>query len=108
MLELEITGNSLVRDPAGAIRVLDQLATLGIKLSIDDFGTGYSSLAYLKQLPVHELKIDRGFVTRMNEEIADQFIVDATIDLGHRLGFTIVAEGVEDSEVLQGPHRSRL
>ena len=67
---------------------------MGLRISIDDFGTGYSSLAYLRQLPVHELKIDRSFVRQMSE--GDAVIVRSTISLGHDLGLTVVAEGVED------------
>ena len=69
---------------------------MGIVLSIDDFGTGYSSLAYIKQLPVNELKIDKSFVMGMSVGENDAVIVRSTIDLAHNLGFKVVAEGVED------------
>ena len=72
-----------------------------MQLSIDDFGTGYSSLAYLKRLPVDEVKIDKSFVTTLPRDPKDATIVASTIDLGHRLGFRVVAEGVETAEALQ-------
>jgi diguanylate cyclase (GGDEF)-like protein len=93
-LVLEITESSLMADPSRARQVLERLRDMGFRNAIDDFGTGYSSLAYLKQLPVHELKIDRSFVRQMSE--GDAVIVRSTIGLGHDLGLTVVAEGVED------------
>jgi predicted signal transduction protein with EAL and GGDEF domain len=93
-LVLEITESSLMADPARALQVLGRLREMGLRIAIDDFGTGYSSLAYLRQLPVHELKIDRSFVRQMSE--GDAAIVRSTIGLGHDLGLTVVAEGVED------------
>ena len=86
--------DSLMADPGRALQVLDRLCAMGLHISIDDFGTGYSSLAYLRQLPVHELKIDRSFVRQMSE--GDAVIVRSTISLAHDLGLTVVAEGVED------------
>ena len=72
---------------------------MGIRLSIDDFGIGYSSLAYLKGLPVNEIKIDRSFVMKMTEDADDATIVRSTIDLGRNLGLEVVAEGVESEEI---------
>jgi EAL domain-containing protein (putative c-di-GMP-specific phosphodiesterase class I) len=93
---LEITETTIMEDPDRALAVLTRLAGQGVRLSIDDFGTGYSSLAYLKSLPVHELKIDRSFVAGMVGNPRDQVIVDSTVALGRRLGLEVVAEGVED------------
>jgi EAL domain-containing protein (putative c-di-GMP-specific phosphodiesterase class I) len=72
------------------------LAELGVRIAIDDFGTGYSSLAYLKDLPVNQLKIDQSFVQHMHEDLDDAIIVRSVVDLGHNLGLQTVAEGVED------------
>ena len=99
-LMLEITESILMTDPARALRVLHGLDALGVRISIDDFGTGYSSLARLKDLPVHELKIDRAFVTSMQTVHSDAIIVRSTIDLARNLGLAVVAEGVEDRGVL--------
>jgi EAL domain-containing protein (putative c-di-GMP-specific phosphodiesterase class I) len=96
LLGLEITETTIMEDPDRALEVLTRLADAGVRLSIDDFGTGYSSLAYLKSLPVHELKIDRSFVAGMTSSGRDRVIVDSTVALGHRLGLEVVAEGVED------------
>ncbi len=96
LLGLEITETTIMEDPDRAHAVLTRLADQGVRLSIDDFGTGYSSLAYLKNLPVHELKIDRSFVAGMVGNPRDQVIVDSTVALGRRLGLDVVAEGVED------------
>ncbi|WP_254427008.1 bifunctional diguanylate cyclase/phosphodiesterase [Herbaspirillum sp. VT-16-41] len=96
---LEITESAIMDDPARAQNTLDRLAAMGFALSIDDFGTGYSSLAYLKRLPVRELKIDKSFVMKMAQDQDDAKIVRSTIDLGHNLGLRVVAEGVESEEV---------
>ncbi|MCO6413709.1 MAG: EAL domain-containing protein [Thiogranum sp.] len=96
---LEITESAIMSDPLTARRVMRRLSNMGFQLSIDDFGTGYSSLAYLKQLPVDEIKIDKSFVTRMDEDENDAVIVRATIDLAHNLGLKVVAEGVESTDV---------
>jgi EAL domain-containing protein (putative c-di-GMP-specific phosphodiesterase class I) len=95
-LTLEITETSIMGDPGRTLSVLDRLAGLGLVLAIDDFGTGYSSLAYLKRLPVDEVKIDKSFVLDMSADPDDEAIVRSTVDLGHNLGLRVVAEGVED------------
>ena len=97
-LTLEITESIAMADPVRAAAVLERLDALGVDLSIDDFGTGHSSLAYLKRLPVKELKIDRSFVIGMQDAADDGVIVRSTIDLGHNLGLRVVAEGVEDED----------
>ncbi|MGH2755743.1 MAG: putative bifunctional diguanylate cyclase/phosphodiesterase [Actinomycetota bacterium] len=98
-LQLEITESMIMHDPARAIEVLTRLNEMGIGLAIDDFGTGYSSLAYLKRLPVHDLKIDRSFVMGMESDENDAIIVRSVIDLGRNLGLRVVAEGIETPEV---------
>jgi len=99
-LKLEITEGSLMQDPERAELVVKKLAAMGLHLAIDDFGTGYSSLAYLRQLPVQELKIDRSFVMFMDKNSGDASIVKSTIDLAHNLGLIVVAEGIENEFVL--------
>jgi diguanylate cyclase (GGDEF)-like protein len=98
---LEITESAIMDDPERAEATLQRLAQRGFKLSIDDFGTGYSSLAYLKRLPVHELKIDKSFVMAMERDDSDAKIVRSTTDLAHGLGLSVVAEGVENASILQ-------
>lgn len=92
---LEITESALMGDPALALKHLNELAALGLKLSIDDYGTGQASLAYLKTLPVHELKIDQTFVRSVADSPKNAAIVRSTIMLCHALGLTVVAEGAE-------------
>ncbi|MCB2182152.1 MAG: EAL domain-containing protein [Desulfobulbaceae bacterium] len=117
-ITFEITEGSIIKDPERAMEILVRLSEMGIHLSIDDFGTGYSSLAYLKKLPVNELKIDKSFVMDMLENENDAVIVRSTIDLAHNLGLQVVAEGVENKEtaahlkslgcdILQGYHFSK-
>jgi diguanylate cyclase (GGDEF)-like protein len=100
-LTLEVTETAIMVDPAVALRVLESLKAVGVLLSIDDFGTGYSSLAYLKHLPVDELKIDQAFVRHLSTDAEDAMIVRSTIDLAHQLGLFVVAEGVEDVPTLE-------
>ncbi|MEJ6004626.1 EAL domain-containing protein [Paucibacter sp. AS339] len=92
---LEITESAIMDDPQRALDTLNELHAMGFKLSIDDFGTGYSSLAYLKGLPVDELKIDKSFVLAMESDVGDAKIVRSTIELAHNMGLSVVAEGVE-------------
>ncbi len=101
-LECEITEHTVMADPVRAIEVLTRLRALGVRLSLDDFGTGHSSLAYLKRLPLDEVKIDRSFVAGMAEDENDAVIVRSTIDLARNLGLVVVAEGVESEEIMQG------
>ncbi len=101
LVALEITESVLMENAEAVPRVLDALADRAVSLSIDDFGTGYSSLAYLSDLPVDELKIDRSFVQRMRQDVRTHAVVAGTIDLAHRLGLRVVAEGVEDEATLE-------
>ena len=118
LLRLEMTETAVMTNPALAMRTLTGLHDLGIRLSIDDYGTGYSSMAYLNRLPVDELKVDRSFVSNMLDNDNDAVLVRSAIDLGHNLGLTVVAEGVEKAEhvdalrdfgcdVAQGYHYAR-
>lgn len=95
-LALEVTESAIMQDTGSVIKQLSQLRELGISLAIDDFGTGQSSLAYLKQLPVHEVKIDRAFVKDIEHNTNDALIVAATTQLAHSLGFSVTAEGLEN------------
>jgi diguanylate cyclase (GGDEF)-like protein len=100
LLTLEVTETAIMTDPDRARRLLARLNEYGVRLAIDDFGTGYSSLAYLRTLPVHELKIDRTFVQQMHDNVSDAVIVKSVIDLGRNLGLQVVAEGVETASTL--------
>jgi len=117
-LIIEITESVLMADPQACIRILSEMRTKGIRVSIDDFGTGYSSLAYFKTIPADELKIDRSFVLNMLESASDASIVELVIDLAHKFGLKVVAEGVENEalqrvleglgcDLVQGYHLSR-
>jgi diguanylate cyclase (GGDEF)-like protein len=97
-LTLELTESSLMADSVRSMTVLHRLSDVGVSLSVDDFGTGYSSLSHLKRLPIHEIKVDRSFVTNMKNDPNDALIVRATVDLGRNLGLRVVAEGVEDPQ----------
>jgi diguanylate cyclase (GGDEF)-like protein len=94
-LELEITESAIMADPQRAMRVLGELREMGVRLALDDFGVGQSSLAYLKRLPVSDIKIDKSFVIGMVDDTSDAVIVQSTIELGRNLGMRVVAEGVE-------------
>ncbi|MEO8751253.1 MAG: EAL domain-containing protein [Casimicrobiaceae bacterium] len=100
-IALEITESAILDDPGHAVENLKRLSALGCKLSIDDYGTGYSSLAYLRRLPLDELKIDKSFVMGMARDASDNVIVRSTIELAHNMGLTVVAEGVEDEATLE-------
>jgi diguanylate cyclase len=99
-LIVEVTETALLTDPARAGGVLNELAQAGVRISIDDFGRGHTSLGYLSELPINELKIDRSFVTDMCTNDAHAAIVRSVVELGHNLSMQVVAEGIEDSEVL--------
>jgi diguanylate cyclase (GGDEF)-like protein len=118
LLELEVTESAIMIDPVRACQMLETLSALGVRLSLDDFGAGYTSLSQLKALPISEIKIDRSFVMKMIEDRSDSVIVQSVIALGHNLGLTLVAEGVETGsvknalasfgcDVFQGYHMSR-
>ena len=100
-IALEITESAILDDQGHAIENLQLLHSLGCRLAIDDYGTGYSSLAYLRRLPLHEIKIDKSFVQRMARDASDAVIVRSTIDLAHNIGLNVVAEGVEDETTLE-------
>ncbi len=117
-IQLEVTESAVVDDPVTAIALLSKFKEFGMHLSIDDYGTGYSSLAQLKQLPVHELKIDMSFIQKLPDDEDDKIIVKSTIELAHNMGLSVVAEGVEtkkgldwlaahDCEFIQGYYIAR-
>jgi len=98
LLELEITETATLRDMNRAIDVLSVLRSMGIRCSIDDFGTGYSSLSYLKKLPADVLKIDRSFVSELETNESDRTLVESMVYIAHKLGLSVVGEGVETIE----------
>jgi EAL domain-containing protein (putative c-di-GMP-specific phosphodiesterase class I)/GGDEF domain-containing protein len=99
-LTLEVTESALIRSPEKAIATLTALRDRGIRLAVDDYGTGQSTLTYVKRLPIHELKIDKSFVTTLPTSESDQIMVRSTINLAHDLGLQVVAEGIEDEATL--------
>jgi diguanylate cyclase len=118
LLELEVTESAIMIEQQRAQRVLTALHHLGIRISIDDFGAGYTSLAQLRTLPITEIKVDRSFVSSMDTDSDAALIVRSVVDLGHNLGLTAVAEGVETQsamsslsgvgcDIAQGYHLSR-
>lgn len=100
-LALEITESCVMDDPEKAVKILTRFKELGLKISMDDFGTGYSSMSYLKRLPLDQLKIDREFIRYMPDAMDDCEITRAIITLGHSLGLSVIAEGVETPEQLR-------
>jgi diguanylate cyclase (GGDEF)-like protein/PAS domain S-box-containing protein len=94
-IEIEITESAMMQDPERALRVVRAIHDLGVVLSIDDFGTGFSSLGYLRDMPVHALKLDKSFVQRLQDNERDRSIVNSTVHMAHELGLEVVAEGVE-------------
>jgi diguanylate cyclase len=101
LLRLEMTETVLAADPQRALQTMDSLRAMGVHIALDDFGIGYSSLAYLNRLPLDEIKIDKSFVIGMIDDESSATIVRATVDLGHGLGYGVVAEGVENAETRQ-------
>ena len=99
-LWLEITETALMADVKAATVALRELRSLGLHLAVDDFGTGYSSLTYLKRFPVEAIKVDRTFVNGLGIDQEDSTIVEAVVNLGHSLGLSVVAEGVETPQQL--------
>jgi len=99
-LVLELTESSLLGDSRQALDVLQRLRRMGVRVALDDFGTGYSSLSYLREWPIDELKVDRSFVRTMVDSGRDRLIVRALVDLAHTLELDVVAEGVEDEQIL--------
>ena len=97
-LELEVTESALIADPVRTHAVLHRLQAAGVGISIDDYGTGYSSLAYIRRMPINELKIDKSFVIGMATDENDAVIVRSTIELARNLGLRVVAEGVETEQ----------
>jgi diguanylate cyclase (GGDEF)-like protein len=100
-LTVEITERAVIGEPDKALRVLNGLADLGVGIAVDDFGVGQSAFAYLRRLPVNELKIDQTFVRQLARDVNDQTIVRSIVELGHRLGYRVTAEGVEDAGALE-------
>ena len=98
---MEVTESVMMTNPQQSIEVLNRLDKLGIEIAVDDFGTGYSSLAYLKLLPISKLKIDKSFIIDMLKDDSDAMIVRSTIDLAHNLGMQVIAEGIEEKEILE-------
>jgi diguanylate cyclase (GGDEF)-like protein len=98
LVELEITESVVMGDVPGARRVIGELKALGVRVSLDDFGTGYSALSYLKHFSVDALKIDRAFLRDLPHDRGDAAIVSAVVALGHAMGLSVVAEGIETAE----------
>jgi EAL domain-containing protein (putative c-di-GMP-specific phosphodiesterase class I) len=97
-LQVEVTEDFLMADRARAHDILSRLRLRGVRIAVDDFVTGYSSLAYLRDLPIDQLKLDRSFVSPMTNDPRAAALVSSTVILAHSLGLTMVAEGIEDAE----------
>jgi len=97
---LQVTGTTVMRDTGAALETMRALRKLGVRLSIDDFGTGHSSLAQLRSLPVDEIKIDKSFILALGSSQDDAVIVRSAIEIGHNMGLSVIAEGVEDARSL--------
>ncbi len=100
LLYLELTETSMMQHPHDAIGTLTKLGELGVKVSVDDFGTGYSSLAYLQDLPANEIKIDKSLIMALEHKETSESVIKSAIDMCHALGFSVVAEGVENEPVM--------
>jgi EAL domain-containing protein (putative c-di-GMP-specific phosphodiesterase class I) len=94
-LEIEITESAMMLDPARALRIIREIHELDVLIAVDDYGTGFSSLGYLRDLPVHALKLDKSFVTGMHAHSGDRVIVESTLQMAHALDLQVIAEGVE-------------
>jgi EAL domain-containing protein (putative c-di-GMP-specific phosphodiesterase class I) len=105
LLKFEITETMVMDDMGGATEIMKKLNRLGVRLAIDDFGTGHSSLGYIKNFPVHEVKVDRLFVQNLATDPVDYAIVRAVVDLADAMRIGAVAEGVETTEQLEGLRR---
>jgi len=103
----EVTESIIAEDVDKVVTIMEQIKELGIRFSMDDFGTGYSSLSYLKLLPIDEIKIDRSFVSELNNTVSDQFMVSSILNMAQQFNLTVVAEGIENTEqfdYLQSSH----
>ncbi|WP_278335010.1 EAL domain-containing protein [Clostridium massiliodielmoense] len=99
-LELEITESVMMESKETNLDILNSISDIGVKIALDDFGTGYSSLSYLRMLPINKIKLDKSFIDTIHTNKNDKFIVEGIIDLAHKIGFNVIAEGVELSEQL--------
>jgi EAL domain-containing protein (putative c-di-GMP-specific phosphodiesterase class I) len=105
-LELELTESLIMRDVDHSAGIMQALSDLGVKIAIDDFGTGYSSLSYLRRLPAHTLKIDRSFIQAVDTP-KGAALLETIVTLGHALGLTVTAEGVETIYQMELLRRAR-
>lgn len=101
LITIELTERDMIENEEKGIQALENLKAIGVKISLDDYGVGQTSLGRLKMLPIDELKLDKCFILKLDESKKDQFIVKSTITLGHQLGFSVVAEGVETQGSLE-------